>query len=428
MEGEKEKCSMHYEYAKYYCEDCCIYLCDKCEIYHSSVFLKHQLYDLNKESVDEILKGRCQIEYHNKKFQYFCKTHNILCCGLCISKIKDDNNGQHSDCDVCLIEDIQDEKKKNLKKNIETLKPLYDELNIYQFERFLEKKEKLKLEIKENFSKIRKALDYREAKILHDLEKEFNDKCFNQDLIKEAINISTLLDKGETIAKEWDDDKLLSNLDICINIEEYIKKMNDLKKDIEKYNIEEIPALCFEDNPTNEILEKINSFGSINIKKYRILMLGLDSAGKTALLYQIKYKKAVKTIPTISFNTETIDYKGKNFTIWDIGGQDKLRCLWNHYYPNTDGIIFVVDSKDEERIEEASKEIKKLANEEELKNIPILVLANKQDLKESLAPDKITEKLGLRCLTGRSWLVQGCEAITGRGVIEGLDWLAVCLK
>ena len=318
-------------------------------------------------------------------------------------------------------------KKKNLKKNIETLKPLYDELNIYRFEGFIEKKEKLKLEIKENFSKIREALNYREAKILNDLEKEFNDKCFNQDLIKEAINISTLLDKGETIAKEWDDDKLLSNLDICINIEEYIKKMNDLKKDIEKYNIEEIPKLCFEDNPTNEILEKINSFGSINIKKYRILMLGLDSAGKTALLYQIKYKKAVKTIPTISFNTETIDYKGKNFTIWDIGGQDKLRCLWNNYYPNTDGIIFVVDSKDEERIEEASKEIKKLANEEELKNCPILVLANKQDLKESLNSSKITEKLGLRCLKGRSWLVQGCEAITGRGVFEGLDWLESCL-
>ena len=61
--------------------------------------------------------------------------------------------------------------------------------------------------------------------------------------------------------------------------------MNDLKKDIEKYNIEEIPKLCFEDNPT-QIIEKINSFGSINIKKYRILMLGLDSAGKTA--YYIK--------------------------------------------------------------------------------------------------------------------------------------------
>ena len=125
------------------------------------MFYEHQIYDLNKESVDEILKHRCHIEYHNKKFQYFCKTHNVLCCGLCISKIKDDDNGQNSDCDVCLIEDIEDEKKNNLEKNIETLKPLYEELNIYPFERFIEKKEKLKLEIKENFSKIRDALNYR---------------------------------------------------------------------------------------------------------------------------------------------------------------------------------------------------------------------------------------------------------------------------
>ena len=118
-------------------------------------------------------------------------------------------------------------------------------------------------------------------------------------------------------------------------------------------------------------------------------MLGLDSAGKTALLYQLKYKKEVKTIPTISFNVETVDYKGKNLTIWDIGGQDKLRCLWNRYYQNTDGIIFVVDSKDEDRFEEASKEIKKLVNEEELKNCPILVLANKMDLVVSLNTFKL---------------------------------------
>ena len=427
MEGEKKVCSVHYKDGKYFCEDCCIYLCDKCEIYHSSVFLKHQLYDLNKESVDEILKGRCQIEYHNKKFQYFCKTHNILCCGLCISKIEDDYNGQHSECDVCLIEDIQDEKKNNLKKNIETLKAWSDELDIYKFERFLKKKEKLKLEIQEKFSKIREALNHRESNILYNLEKEFNDKCFKEYLIEEARKLSPLLEKGETIIKEWDDDKLFSNLNICINIEEYIKTMNDLKKDIEKYNLEKIPTLCFEENSTNEILEKINSFGSINIKKYRILMLGLDSAGKTALLYQLKYKKEVKTIPTISFNVETVDYKGKNLTIWDIGGQDKLRSLWNHYYQNTDGIIFVVDSKDEGRIEEASKEIKKLVNEEALKKSPILIFANKQDLKESLAPDKITEKLGMGCLKGRTWLVQGSEAITGRGVFEGLDWLYTVL-
>jgi GTPase SAR1 family protein len=76
----------------------------------------------------------------------------------------------------------------------------------------------------------------------------------------------------------------------------------------------------------------------------RILMVGLDAAGKTTILYQLKMGETVKTIPTIGFNVETLDYKGLNFTVWDVGGQDKIRVLWKHYYQNTDGLIFVVDS------------------------------------------------------------------------------------
>ncbi len=155
-----------------------------------------------------------------------------------------------------------------------------------------------------------------------------------------------------------------------------------------------------------------------------MLMVGLDAAGKTTILYQLKMNETVKTIPTIGFNVETLDYKGLNFTVWDVGGQDKIRVLWKHYYQNTDGLIFVVDSNDKDRIDDAAEELKKMLNEEELKDVILLVMANKQDLKDAFSPNEVTEKLGLNQIKGRKWLVQGTSATTGQGLKEGLDWMA----
>ena len=162
-------------------------------------------------------------------------------------------------------------------------------------------------------------------------------------------------------------------------------------------------------------------------KDVRILMVGLDAAGKTTILYQLKMGETVKTIPTIGFNVETLDYKGLNFTVWDVGGQDKIRVLWKHYYQNTDGLIFVVDSNDRDRIEDAAEELKKMLAEEELKDCQVLVMANKQDLEGALTPNDVTEKMGMNQLQGRTWFVQGTSATTGQGLREGLDWMASAL-
>ena len=153
-------------------------------------------------------------------------------------------------------------------------------------------------------------------------------------------------------------------------------------------------------------------------------MVGLDGAGKTTVLYQLEMSELVKIIPTIGFNVETLDYKGLTFTIWDVGGQDKIRVLWKHYYQNTDGIIFVVDCNDTDRVEKNEEVLKLMLNEEELKDSDLLVMANKQDLSGSLSPTEITEQIGMRGLKGRPWLVQGTSATTGQGLKEGLDWLA----
>eukprot|EP00456_Euglypha_rotunda_P045277 TRINITY_DN3583_c0_g1_i7.p1 TRINITY_DN3583_c0_g1~~TRINITY_DN3583_c0_g1_i7.p1 ORF type:complete len:125 (+),score=26.96 TRINITY_DN3583_c0_g1_i7:137-511(+) len=98
-------------------------------------------------------------------------------------------------------------------------------------------------------------------------------------------------------------------------------------------------------------------------KEMRILMVGLDAAGKTTILYKLKLGEVVTTIPTIGFNVETVEYKNISFTVWDVGGQDKIRPLWRHYYQNTQGIIFVVDSNDRDRIDD-SKEIGRAVQQE----------------------------------------------------------------
>jgi small GTP-binding protein len=159
-------------------------------------------------------------------------------------------------------------------------------------------------------------------------------------------------------------------------------------------------------------------------KQMRILMVGLDAAGKTTILYKLKLGEIVTTIPTIGFNVETVEYKNICFTVWDVGGQDKIRPLWRHYFQNTQGLIFVVDSNDRERIVEAQEELQKMLHEDELRDAVLLVFANKQDLPNAMSAAELTDKLGLRSLSGRKWYIQATCASQGQGLYEGLDWLS----
>ena len=156
----------------------------------------------------------------------------------------------------------------------------------------------------------------------------------------------------------------------------------------------------------------------------RILMVGLDNAGKTTILYRLKLDEVVSTVPTLGFNVETVSYKNISFTVWDIGGQDKIRNLWRVYFQGTQGLIFVVDSSDEERIAETKTELHKLLSEEELANVVLLVFANKQDMPNALPATDVREKLGLVGVRKTPWFVQSSCAVKGEGLYEGLDWLA----
>jgi len=163
-----------------------------------------------------------------------------------------------------------------------------------------------------------------------------------------------------------------------------------------------------------------NFFGK---KEARILMLGLDAAGKTTIVYKLKLGEVLNSIPTIGFNVETVEFKNIKFMVWDIGGQDKLRNLWRHYYPNTQGLIFVVDSSDRMRVETAKQELHKMLAEEDLKDAVVLVFANKQDLGV-MSVAEVIDKMDLASLRGRDWFCQGTSAHTGTGLYEGLEWMA----
>lgn len=165
-------------------------------------------------------------------------------------------------------------------------------------------------------------------------------------------------------------------------------------------------------------------------KDYRILMLGLDAAGKTTVLYRLKLGEVTHTIPTVGFNVENVQYKNLNFTLWDVGGQSKLRPLWRHYYTGTQALIFVVDSNDTDydRIELAKEELHHLLDNDEMRDAVVLVFANKQDLPRAMPAHDISAKLELNRLRRNEWYIQPCCATNGTGLYEGLDWLGAALK
>ena len=232
-------------------------------------------------------------------------------------------------------------------------------------------------------------------------------------------------------------------------------------------------------------------------------MLGLDGAGKTTILYALKLGHKVKTVPTVGFNIEEVTVAGITLTVWDCGGQDKVRCarftaarrrfarappprrpsrapppaslpalcrhrprarvsvarrpppspvradrsvhpvspvhldrfvtlqireLWRYYYEGTEAVVFVVDSRDIDRIEAAKMELHKLVTEDALDGASILVFANKQDLEGALSGEKLIEALGMASLPDSvQWKVQEAIATENRGLEEGLQWVASTL-
>jgi small GTP-binding protein len=191
----------------------------------------------------------------------------------------------------------------------------------------------------------------------------------------------------------------------------------------------------------------------------RIVMIGLDGAGKTTLLYRVQTDSLINTNPTIGFNAELVEIDGTSVAIWDLGGQVTLRSLWSYYLKDATGLVFVIDSSDTSRLNEALRELEQVLAIPDLATCKaFLVLANKQDLPNAMNADLILQKMrSLKSFNfppqnsdveadrtpvddlsepenssngcthfkvdDKNWLVRDCCAITGENVLESLSWL-----
>lgn len=163
-------------------------------------------------------------------------------------------------------------------------------------------------------------------------------------------------------------------------------------------------------------------------EEHKIVMVGLDNAGKTTILYQFLMNEVVHTSPTIGSNVEEVVWRNIHFIMWDLGGQQSLRAAWSTYYTNTEFVIMVIDSTDRERLAVTREELYRMLSHEELSKASVLIYANKQDLKGSMTAAEISRQLDLTSIKQQQWHIQSCCALTGEGLYQGLEWIVSRLK
>lgn len=163
-------------------------------------------------------------------------------------------------------------------------------------------------------------------------------------------------------------------------------------------------------------------------KQLRLLLLGLDNAGKTTILKKLSDEDVQNITPTQGFNIKSLKHGTFKLNVWDVGGQRAIRQFWSNYYDGTEGIIWVIDSADRKRLEETGEELSELLVEEKLAGVPLLVFANKQDLVNAQRPDDIAEMLNLYSIRDRAWQIQPCSGKNGDGLQTGMEWLTSNLK
>jgi len=158
-------------------------------------------------------------------------------------------------------------------------------------------------------------------------------------------------------------------------------------------------------------------------REVRVLMLGLDNAGKTTIWKKFTGADINTISPTLGFHIQTLEHQGYQLNIWDVGGQKSLRSYWRNYFETTDGLIWVVDSADKMRLNDCKMELQALIEEERLSSVSLMVFANKADLPGALTADEIREILGLDQIKHQHWQIFSCSAITGDNLLQGMNWI-----
>ena len=172
------------------------------------------------------------------------------------------------------------------------------------------------------------------------------------------------------------------------------------------------------------ILSKIIEFFTKSRNNFKIIILGMQNAGKTTILYRLSLGQFVKTTPTIGSNLEELTYNNVKFQAWDLGGQESTRSVWDVYYMNTDAVVYVIDSQDDEYFEESKSQFHKLILNPNLKNATILIFANKQDLPGAKDVNKLIQDYEFFKIREHIWHIQPCSALKGEGLVTGIKWLS----
>ncbi|XP_047496081.1 E3 ubiquitin-protein ligase TRIM23-like [Penaeus chinensis] len=280
--------------------------------------------------------------------------------------------------------------------------------------------EEARARVKQYFAQLRDQLTRQESQAMTVLDAHIRERLCSirqqqEDMTTLFSQMVTVVVDGERAIQQDDGRLIMASQDLSARLAHVTSQEQQLANLASLVPDPAIPITFTKDN-------RIHIGARIEM---RVVTLGLDGAGKTSILFKLKQDEFVSTIPTIGFNVETIEYKNFKFTVWDVGGQPKLRPLWRHYYFNTQAVIFVVDATDVDRLVEAQSELTKLMTERELKDASLLIFANKENCDGALGVAALTESLGVHklCL-GRSWHIQPCDAQSGMGLHQGLDWLA----
>ena len=168
-----------------------------------------------------------------------------------------------------------------------------------------------------------------------------------------------------------------------------------------------------------------DSLMSLVFKSATILILGLDNAGKTVILYCLKLGEPLEcTVPTLGFNIEQVEYKGLTINAWDLGGQSSFRTLWHSYYESANAVVYIIDSADRDRFEESRRELEALMRHTELSSKPFLIFANKQDLPNAASKQEIIKIFKLDGFSTHTWTVVPCCAKSNSKIMQGFEWLA----
>ena len=226
-------------------------------------------------------QGICGEQNHFEKLEFYCKTHNKLCCSSCIIKIQKKGKGRHSNCEICVIEEIRDKKKENLNNNLSYLKNLsktFEQsiIGLKQvFDEIQKDKDNLKIEIQNLFTKIRNKINEKEEELFSEIDKQCDNYLFNENVFKKSekipIKIKMSIEKGEeTLKSNWSDDNILSKLlNNCIIIENNLNDINNINFNIKKIKSNNIKLkLNLQKKDIDNFINSINDFGKI-VQYYR---------------------------------------------------------------------------------------------------------------------------------------------------------------